>query len=92
MDYPEFEKFKLEMDTRAYKSKTKKSYIYYNEKFLEFINKKPYEIVEEDIKYFIKEKLKTSNKTTINFIISSDRKSTRLNSSHTDISRMPSSA
>ena len=30
--------------------------------------------------------------TTVNGIYASDRKSTRLNSSHTDISRMPSSA
>ena len=32
------------------------------------------------------------NKTGYNFLYLADRKSTRLNSSHTDISRMPSSA
>jgi len=71
MNYPEFEKMRLEMNARGYKPKTKKSYIYYNEKFLEFINKNPLEVVEEDVKSFIEEKLKTSNKTTANFIISS---------------------
>ena len=34
----------------------------------------------------------SSNSTSFSTSINSDRKSTRLNSSHTDISRMPSSA
>lgn len=71
MDYPEFEKMTLEMNSRGYKPKTKQSYLYYNEKFLEFVHKRPEEIVEEDVKRFIEEKLKTSNKTTANFVISS---------------------
>jgi len=71
MDYPEFEELKLEMDSRGYKPKTKESYLYYNVKFLEFINKKINNIQEKDIKKFIKFKLKSSTRTTSNFIISS---------------------
>lgn len=62
---------RLEMMARAYKSKTRDSYIYYNTKFLEFINKEPSDVRVEDIKRFIAFKLQTSNKTTANFIISS---------------------
>lgn len=71
MNYPEFEKMKLEMNARAYKPKTKDSYIYYNTKFLEFIKKDPSKVIEEDVKRFIAFKLQTSNKTTASFIISS---------------------
>lgn len=52
MNYPEFEKIKLKMNSRGYKPKTKQSYLYYNEKFLEFTHKKPGEIIEEDVKKF----------------------------------------
>ncbi len=71
MDYHGFEEMRLEMGARAYKQKTRNSYIYYNEKFLEFINKDSSNVLEEDVKKFISYKLETSNKTTVNFIISS---------------------
>ena len=71
MNYPEFEKLDLEMSSRGYKPKTKKAYLYYNQKFLEYAGKSPSGISDEDIKRFIAYKLKSSNKTTANFIISS---------------------
>ena len=45
----------------------------------------------EEKKNFINEMIKYVN-GRVNVIVGVDRKSTRLNSSHTDISRMPSSA
>ena len=43
-------------------------------------------------KYVFESCLKTKDGGWSNFPVAIDRKSTRLNSSHTDISRMPSSA
>lgn len=46
-------KLESELKIRGASEKTLKMYIFYNKKFLEFINKNPEEITEDDIKFFI---------------------------------------
>ncbi len=46
-------KLETELRLRGFSEKTVKNYLFYNQKFLDFIKKQPEEIEEEDIKSFI---------------------------------------
>ncbi|MBD3248616.1 tyrosine-type recombinase/integrase [Candidatus Woesearchaeota archaeon] len=47
------QKLETELRLRGFSEKTVKNYIFYNQKFLDFINKQPEDIQEDDIKSFI---------------------------------------
>lgn len=47
----------VEMKLRGFSKQTSKVYMFYNEKFLEYINKLPEEITENDIKEFLAHKM-----------------------------------
>ncbi|MEM3573739.1 MAG: site-specific integrase [Nitrososphaeria archaeon] len=66
-----FENLGKELILRKYSPKTIKAYIHYNKDFLEFIKKKPYEVVNEDIKdyLFAIAKQKKASASTINMVI-----------------------
>ncbi|MHC1604800.1 MAG: site-specific tyrosine recombinase/integron integrase [Candidatus Methanofastidiosia archaeon] len=49
----ELEKLKLELDSRGFSNKTKKSYLFFVQDFLKYTNKNPTEIQKEDIKKYI---------------------------------------
>jgi site-specific recombinase XerD len=49
----ELEKLKIELDSRGFSRKTKKSYTFFSQDFLNFIKKGPARIQEEDIKKYI---------------------------------------
>lgn|SRR3989338_734125 len=49
----ELEKLKLELDSRGFSEKTKKSYLFFINDFLKFVEKRPSEIKEEDIKRYV---------------------------------------
>jgi len=49
----ELERLQLELDSRGFSNKTKKSYLFFVKGFLEFIKKKPNEVQKEDIKLYI---------------------------------------
>lgn len=53
-------KLKVEMMLRGFSAKTSKMYIYYNEKFLEYIKKAPENVTEDDIKEFLAHKIEDS--------------------------------
>ena len=46
-----------EVKLRGFSKATVKSYVLYNKKFLEFIEKKPNEIIEQDVKLYLAERL-----------------------------------
>ncbi|MEM3112755.1 MAG: site-specific integrase [Candidatus Anstonellales archaeon] len=48
-----FEALRRELVSRKYSYKTVKGYLYYNRDFLNFINKKPSEITDSDIKDYL---------------------------------------
>ena len=50
-------KLEVEMKLRGFSEKTMKSYLFYNQKFLEYIGKSPKDVTEEDIKEFLAYKL-----------------------------------
>lgn len=50
-------KLEVEMKLRGFSKKTIKSYLFYNQKFLEYIEKSPESATEEDIKEFLAYKL-----------------------------------
>lgn len=47
------EKLKSELKIRGFSERTSKMYVFYNQKFLEFIKKSPEEVNEDDVKLFI---------------------------------------
>ena len=49
----ELEKLKLELDSRGFSPKTKKSYTFFIGGFLEYANKDIQEMTEEDIKRYL---------------------------------------
>lgn len=51
------QKLETELKLRAFSPQTIKSYLYWNEKFLEFINKQPNQVTPDDVKDFIANKL-----------------------------------
>lgn len=53
----DFDKLETELKLRGFSEKTIQSYLFYNKKFLEFVNKTPEEITEENIKEFIAKKI-----------------------------------
>lgn len=53
-------KLEIEMKLRGFSSKTSKVYIFYNEKFLEYIKKPPENVIEDDIKEFLAYKMEDS--------------------------------
>jgi len=63
----DLKKLEAEIRLRGFSSNTIKTYLYYNKQFLDFVKKKPEEVVEDDIKSFIAKKLseKTSAKSIV---------------------------
>ncbi len=62
-------KLEIEMKLRGFSEKTVKSYLFYNQKFLEYIGKSPENITEDDIKEFLANKLSEPiSNGTINLI------------------------
>lgn len=53
----ELKKLETELKIRGFSEKTIKSYLFWNKKFLDQVNKKPEEITTEDIKSYIAEKI-----------------------------------
>ena len=53
----ELKKLERELKLRGFSPLTIKSYIFYNQKFLDFVNKTPTQVTEDDIKNFIAEKI-----------------------------------
>ncbi len=51
-------KLDAEMMLRGFSAQTSKIYLFYNEKFLDYIKKVSEEVTEEDIKEFISHKMK----------------------------------
>ncbi len=49
----ELEKFRIEMDSRGFSRKTKKSYIHFVEDFLKFIHGKPSDAENDDVKRYL---------------------------------------
>jgi integrase/recombinase XerD len=47
------EKLETELRLRAFSPRTVQSYLFYNKKFLEFINKEPEQVIEDDVKKYI---------------------------------------
>ncbi len=48
-----FKTLELELRSRAFSPKTAKAYVYFNQKFLEFIKKKPQQVSQSDIKAYL---------------------------------------
>jgi integrase/recombinase XerD len=61
------QKLETELKLRGFSPQTTKSYLYWNNKFLEFVNKQPDQMTEDDIKNFIAQKL--SNNTSAKSIV-----------------------
>lgn len=53
-------KLEIEMKLRGFSEKTIKSYLLYNQKFLEYIEKSPENVTEDDIKEFMAHKMEDS--------------------------------
>lgn len=66
----ELEKLKTEMKLRGFSDKTISSYTFFNEKFLNFIKKKPEEIGVEDIKKYVGEIITDKARSTVLLSIS----------------------
>ncbi len=59
----------VEMRLRGFSKRTSKTYLYYNSKFLDYINKSPGDITEYDIKEFLSHKMSdNSSNGSINLI------------------------
>ena len=54
---PELKKLETELKLRGFSKQTSRMYLFYNRKFLEFINKDPEEITDDDIKEFLASKI-----------------------------------
>lgn len=54
---PALKKLETEMKLRGFSKQTSRMYLFYNRKFLEFIKKRPEEIMEDDIKEFLAYKI-----------------------------------
>ncbi len=69
----ELEKLNLEMDSRGFSEKTKKSYLFFVRDFLAFIKKKPSEVAEDDVKKYVSHLITRKKYTNItaNLAISS---------------------
>jgi len=67
-----FKALELELRSRAFSPKTAKSYIYFNQKFLDFIKKKPQQVSQKDIKeYLAYLRSKNSKAATLNLALQS---------------------
>lgn len=53
-------KLEIEMKLRGFSANTIKSYLLYNEKFMEYIKKSPEDVTEDDIKEFLAHKMEDS--------------------------------
>ncbi len=53
----ELQNLETELRLRAFSPQTVKSYMYWNEQFLKFVNKNPADVTEEDVKNFVAKKL-----------------------------------
>lgn len=53
----QLQKLETELKLRAFSPQTIKSYLYWNQKFLEFVNKQPDQVTEDDIKNFMAKKI-----------------------------------
>lgn len=53
-------KIEIEMKLRGFSENTIKSYLLYNQKFLEYIKKSPEDVIEDDIKEFLAHKMEDS--------------------------------
>lgn len=69
----ELGKLRLELDSRGFSEKTKKSYLFFVKDFLEYINKDPIEIQKDDVKRYISHLITKKGYTNItaNLAISS---------------------
>lgn len=65
---PLLKNLEVEMKLRGFSSKTSKNYLYYNNKFLEYVNKSPGDITEYDIKEFLAYKMSESSSGSVTFI------------------------
>ena len=54
---PELKKLETELKLRGFSKQTSKMYLFYNRKFLEFIEKDPEKITDDDIKEFLASKI-----------------------------------
>jgi len=54
---PELKKLETELKLRGFSKQTSRMYLFYNRKFLEFINKDPEEITDDDVKEFLASKI-----------------------------------
>jgi integrase/recombinase XerD len=54
---PELKKLETELKLRGFSKQTSKMYLFYNRKFLEFIEKNPESITDDDIKEFLASKI-----------------------------------
>ncbi|MBI5148368.1 tyrosine-type recombinase/integrase [Candidatus Pacearchaeota archaeon] len=66
----DLEKLKTEMKLRGFSDKTISSYLFFNEKFLQFINKKPEEITTDDVKRYLAELIDKKSRSTVSLAIS----------------------
>lgn len=72
-DMKELEKLKTELKLRGFSEKTILSYLFFNEKFLGFINKNPMDVEEEDIKQYLASIIDKKSMSTIALAVSSLR-------------------
>lgn len=54
---PEFKKLQTELKLRGFSTQTLKMYLFYNNKFIEYIKKSPEDVKEDDIKEFLAHKM-----------------------------------
>jgi len=66
----ELAKLETEMKLRGLSEKSIKSYMFFNQKFLDFINKKPEEVVEQDIKNYLASLIDNYENSSINLAFS----------------------
>ncbi len=57
-----------ELKIRGFSARTVKAYLYYNQRFLEFVKKQPEQITQEDLKYFLADQLDKSKASSIALI------------------------
>lgn len=57
-----------ELKLRGFSPRTVKAYLYYNSKFLEFIEKQPEEITQEDIKLYLADRIDKNSMTSVSLI------------------------
>lgn len=70
MDHSELEKLKNELKLRGFSEKSIKAYMFFNEKFLSFINKSPDSVTEDDIKSYLASLIGKYQNSSINLAFS----------------------